>query len=106
MLHICVLINACCIRSAISNAGPAFAARIQPPDSALLSMWDPRSPGFGAGTHGMGFGKTPGGAYAPGAAAGTVAAKAIKPMKSLDLYIANEAVRLTPMSPSVPNGSL
>ena len=61
------------------------------PTNALLSMWDPKSPGFGAGTHGMNSAMIPGGAYAAGGAAGTVPAKSIKPFKSLDLFIANEA---------------
>eukprot|EP00928_Gymnodinium_smaydae_P036594 TRINITY_DN25552_c0_g1_i1.p1 TRINITY_DN25552_c0_g1~~TRINITY_DN25552_c0_g1_i1.p1 ORF type:complete len:864 (-),score=63.11 TRINITY_DN25552_c0_g1_i1:76-2514(-) len=61
------------------------------PTMALLSLWDPKAVGIGAGTHVMGNSAIPGGAYAPGAAAGTVAAKAVKPFKSLELYIANEA---------------
>jgi len=61
------------------------------PTMALLSLWDQRAVGFGAGTHVMGQGSTPGGAYAPGAAAGTVPAKTVEPFKDLDLFIANEA---------------
>ena len=76
---------------ALRQAGLWDKAHAAKPTNALLSMWDPKSPGFGAGTHGMLASKIPGGAYAPGAAAGTVAAKAIKPFDTLDLYIANEA---------------
>lgn len=72
-------------------AGLYEKAAAQLPTNALLSMWDPKSPGFGAGTHGMNSARIPGGAYAPGAAAGTVPAKSIKPFPTLDLYIANEA---------------
>ena len=61
------------------------------PTNALLSMWDPKAPGFGAGTHGMNSAMIPGGPYAAGGPAGTVPAKSIKPFKSIDLYIANEA---------------
>ena len=55
------------------------------------ARWDPKSPGFGAGTHGMNMAMIPGGPYAPGGPAGTVPAKSIKPFKTLDLFIANEA---------------
>ena len=67
----------------------AFFNRL--PTNALLSMWDPKAPGFGAGTHGMNSAMIPGGPYAAGGPAGTVPAKSIKPFKSIDLYIANEA---------------
>ena len=75
----------------LKAAGLYEKALAQIPTDALLSMWDPKSPGFGAGTHGMNAAMIPGGAYAAGAAAGTVPAKSIKPFKTLDLFIANEA---------------
>ena len=59
------------IRAELRSAGlyeKALAAR---PSEAKLSMWDPKSPGFGAGTHGMNAAMIPGGKYAPGATAGT-----------------------------------
>ena len=117
----------------LKAAGLYDKAVAERPTNALLSMWDPKSPGFGAGTHGMNSAMIPGGKYAvrtstlaahvadspmarilsmkrsliewlkhtqlaeqlfvaqAGAAAGTVAAKSIKPFPTLDLYIANEA---------------
>ena len=75
----------------LKAAGLLDRALAQLPTNALLSMWDPKSPGFGAGTHGMNAAMIPGGAYAAGGAAGTVPAKSIKPFKTLDLFIANEA---------------
>lgn len=73
------------------GAGLYDKVHSEPPSHAVLSMWDPKSPGFGAGTHGMNSAKIPGGKYAPGAAAGTVPAKSIKPFPTLSMYIANEA---------------
>ena len=75
----------------LKAAGLYDRALAQLPTNALLSMWDPKSPGFGAGTHGMNAAMIPGGKYAAGGAAGTVPAKSIKPFPSLDLFIANEA---------------
>ena len=84
-----MLLKAHAAQLAAANLTAAATAAI--PTGAWLSMWDHKSPGFGAGTHMMSAGPIRGGRYGPGAEAGSVPALAINPMSALPLFIANEA---------------
>lgn len=76
----------------LAKSGLLAKANATLPTNAVLSMWDPRSPGFGAGTHGMQTSSVFGGVYGPGAAKGSVPDLTYHPFKTLPtLYIANEA---------------
>ena len=75
----------------LASANLTAAVTAATPTGAWLSMWDHKSPGFGAGTHMMSVGPINGGHYGPGAEAGSVPALAMHPMSALPLFIANEA---------------